>query len=201
MKPTELFTRIETLLPELQGWCSQDKAAALAAAVLALRPKVAVEIGVFGGSSFLPTALAMEACDCGHLTGIDPWSPDASTDGYVGENEAFWRAVDHEAVMQKFLGHVRELGLEQRVTIERKRSDDARPPKVIDLLHVDGQHTDQAVRDVKRFASKVRVGGLVCMDDINWTGGGVARGVEALLKFGFVEIYRIGEGAMFQRVK
>ena len=205
MKHDQLFNAITGVLPTLPGWCELDKAHALAAAVLTLRPRVCAEIGVFGGGSLIPTALACQAVGSGHVVAIDPWSAAASTEGYEGPNKEWWSKLDHEAIYQCFGRNVQTLGLTDRVLIQRAKSDDVTPADVIDLLHVDGQHTDQAVRDVQRFAPKIRNGGLCFMDDIGWvnetTGAGVQRAVEALLKLGFVELYKIGTGACFQRVK
>ena len=201
MTPSQLFERIAEVLPPLDGWCELDKANALAASVLALRPVVSVEIGVFGGRSLVPIAMACEAIGSGIVIGIDPWSPDASAEGYTDENQRWWSSIDHEAIYQKFLRNLTVLGIESRVTVWRAKSDEVIPPATIDLLHVDGQHTDQAVRDVRRFASNIRLGGLCCMDDIAWVGGGVRRAVDVLEALGFVRLYDIGTGAMFQRCR
>jgi len=199
MKPNELFERIAEVLPPLDGWCELAKANVLAASVLALRPPATVvEIGVFGGKSLIPMALACETIGAGMVIGIDPWSADASIEGQTAEDQRYWASVDHEAIYRKFLEHLRALAIESRVTIWRARSDDVVPPATIDLLHVDGQHTEQAVRDVVRFASNVRLGGLCCMDDTSWSTD-VQRAVESLKQLGFVKLYDLGIGAMFQR--
>ncbi len=78
------------------------------------------------------------------------------------------------------------------------------PMQEIDLLHIDGQHTEQAVKDVDRFARNVRRGGICCMDDIEWANDGdqqVKAAVERLKELGFVEKYPVGTGAMFVRTK
>lgn len=187
----------------IPGWCELDKALDLAATVIALRPKKVVEIGVYGGKSLLPMALACESINSGIVIGIDPWSPVASTEGYTGDNATWWSKLDHEGIYRSFVENVVRLGLANRVAIERAKSDDAAVPTTIDLLHIDGQHTEQAIRDVNRFAVNVRVGGIVCVDDINWKNDGrpdVANAVEALKQLGFVELYPSGTGAFFQRV-
>lgn len=192
---------------DIAGWCPVEKALDLAATVIALRPKIVVETGVFGGLSLLPMALACEAINHGVVIGIDPWSAEASTEGYSGENASWWGSLDHEKIYQSFMGHVGRLGLKNRVAVERAKSDDAAAPAVIDLLHLDSQHTEQAVREVNKFATRVRIGGIVCLDDLSWTNDGVAhvaKAIDALLALGFVELYRVnqaaGEWGMFQRV-
>lgn len=189
------------------GWCPLQKALDLAAAVIAFRPKMSLEIGVFGGKSLLPIAMACEAIDHGVVIGIDPWSPAASSEGYTGENAQWWGHLDHEGIYRAFIAGVDRLGLKNRVAIERAKSDDAAVPETIDLLHIDGQHTEQAIRDVNRFAAKVRLGGIVCMDDLLWQNNGVEhvrQAVEALLALGFVELHRTvqpdGNWGFFQRI-
>jgi predicted O-methyltransferase YrrM len=191
----------------IPGWCPIEKAMDLACTVIALRPKTVVEIGVYGGLSFIPMALACQAIDCGICIGIDPWSQAASAEGYTGENQAWWSQLNHEGILGSFRSNVDRLGLQNRIVIDRAKSDDAKIPEVIDLISVDGQHSEQAIRDVNRFASHVRVGGIVCMDDLEWVNDGiphVAQAVEALLKLGFVELYRRkqpnGCWGMFQRI-
>ena len=57
---TNLFLDIADVVPRLNGWCSVNKAQHLAAMVCALQPVTAVEIGVFGGKSLIPMAMAMK---------------------------------------------------------------------------------------------------------------------------------------------
>lgn len=196
-----VFAQIERVLPTLAGWCAMSKATDLAATVLALRPNTVVEIGVFGGRSLIPMAMACHAVGAGKVIGIDPWSQQASAEGYEGKNKEWWGALNHEGVYQHFLTAVDSLGLRDRVEIIRAKSDDAAPPSCIDLLHVDGQHTDQALRDVERFAPKVRIGGFVFTDDDDWDGGGPAAACQRLLELGFVPLYKSGTGTAFQRVQ
>lgn len=191
----------------ITGWCEIPKALELAAMVVALRPKVVVELGVWGGRSLLPMALACEAVDCGVVFAIDPWSAPASAEGYDAVNADWWSKQPHEVVYQNFVAHVHRLGLANRVAIERAKSDDAAVPEVIDGLHIDGQHSAQAVRDVQRWASHVRLGGITVMDDLEWTVDGVPcvkQAVEQLLALGFIELHRTktekGCWGFFQRI-
>lgn len=196
----DLFQQIEIVIPKIGNWCTVEKAHSLAAIVIALRPETTVEIGVFSGSSLFSMAMAHKHIGIGKVIGVDPWDAKASIEGMEPPNVDWWSKVDHEAVFQTFMQNRSQLGLSEIVRVVRMKSDDYTPPDSIDLFHCDGNHSDQAVKDVKRYATKVRVGGICVMDDINWSGGGVARAVEKLKDFGFKELYPLGSGAVYQRV-
>lgn len=83
--------------------------------------------------------------------------------------------------------------------IWRSRSDDATPPEGIDLLHIDGNHTEQALRDVDRYASNVIIGGMLVLDDLDWEGGGVQKAKARAMELGFFELYPLGTGLVLQR--
>lgn len=203
-KPTvkpDLFSRIAAVVPQLDGWCSVPKAWSLAGAVLALRPACIVEIGVWGGRSLLPMAMAVKEVGSGLVIGIDPWNNEASAVGQNGANLDWWKQCDHEGVYQKYLGWVNKLGVREVVRTIRAKSDDTQPPPSIDILHIDGNHSDQAIKDATRFGPKVRVGGLCFSDDIGWDGGGVEKSIEVLKGLGFQSLYRLDTGMMLQRVR
>jgi hypothetical protein len=197
-----LFANIPRVMAELEGfgWCDTNKATHLAAIVLAIRPNVGVEIGVYGGRSLIPMLMAVGVNGRGKFYAIDPWSAEASQDGYDGPNKEWWGKLDHEAVYQKFTTTMAKFGVSEYAHVIRKRSDDFEPPEVIDLLHIDGQHTDQAVRDAERYGSRVRLGGFCVTDDDDWEAGGPQAAVALLMKKGFVPLYKLGTGTVFQRL-
>ena len=198
---TNLFDRITAWLEATKNdWCKPIKAHALAASVIALRPDIVVEIGIFRGGSFVPMAMALKEVGKGIAVGIDPWSAQASIEGQIPVNAAWWGNLDYNVIYKDFMAQINQIGLSDAVRIERKKSDDARVPDRIDLLHIDGNHSDQAIRDVERFGTSVRVGGLCFMDDIHWDGGGVERACDRLIKMNFVKLYDLVDGAMFQRI-
>lgn len=196
-----LFTEIEETLKHIpHGWCTVEKAHGLASAILTLRPEIVLEVGVWAGRSLIPMAMAVHHVKQGRVIGIDPWSADAATVGQEGANLEWWKNVPYEIIYNQFVKDVQRFGVSQVVEVHRKKSDDVTPPEGIGLLHVDGNHGPQAIRDVERFAPKVRVGGLVFCDDIGWTGGGVSQATQRLLDMGFVQIHTLDTGAMFQRI-
>jgi hypothetical protein len=126
--------------------------------VAALRPKVLVELGTQTGVSYF--------CFCqsvrDHGTGtrcfaVDTWRGDAHTSAY---DEKIWEEVHahHTANYADFSTLLRMLFEEAIVGF----ADES-----IDLLHIDGYHTYDAVRgDFERWYPKVKPGGIVLFHDI-----------------------------------
>src|SRR6185295_786237 len=102
---------------------------------------------------------------------IDPWTQAASIAGEEPANIEWWGKVDHDQAYQDFYERVQRHELGSIVEIWRKPSDECTPPQTIDILHVDGNHTEQAIRDVERFGKNVRIGGLMMLDDLEWSSG------------------------------
>ena len=195
----ELLAQIEICLPEGGQWCSLEKAQTLAALIVGLRPRTVVEIGVWMGGSLVPMLLALKYNRAGRAIAIDPWSPDASRAGEAPENAQWWGSIDHELALRTFADRLAKHDVASYCEVWRQRSDDATPPAPIDLLHVDGNHSDQAVRDVLRFAPGVRGGGILVLDDVGWIGGHVSRALEHARSLGFTELYPLGTGIVLQR--
>jgi predicted O-methyltransferase YrrM len=194
-----LMAEIERVLPDGGQWCSLEKAQALAALVIGLRPRTIVEIGVWMGGSAIPMLLALKKLGAGKLVAIDPWDPAASVVGETPDNATWWGNVDHDRAYLRFVERMRELDLSSYCEVLRKRSDDCLPPDAIDLLHVDGSHTEQATRDVARFCPLVRTGGIAVLDDVDWHGGHVSRGVALARSMGFADLYPLGTGLVMHR--
>jgi hypothetical protein len=190
----------ETMRKDGATWCSSEKAVSMAAAAFTLRPTLCVEIGVWGGGSLFPVAMVLKELGGERkVWAIDPWNPNASGEGYTGENLEWWTTkANHEWAHNYFQKILNETGTFQFVKVVRGKSDNVVAPDKIDFLHIDGQHTDQAVRDADRFAGKVRVGGMCVLDDLGAFDGHVDRAANRLRGLGFVELYRIGDAATGQ---
>jgi predicted O-methyltransferase YrrM len=197
----KLLAEIERVTPDGGEWCDIAKAGHLAALVLGLRPRTIVEIGVFLGGSLVPMALAQRsyATPEHHTLAIDPWAADASAAGQIGVNLTWWRELDHQEIYERFRARLRLYSLEPLVQVLRQPADAVTPPARIDLLHIDGNHGEQAYRDVCRFAPCAPVGGILVLDDLDWSGGGVRRGYEHARGLGFEELYKLGTGCVMQR--
>ena len=129
-------------------------------------------------------------------SGIDTWDPsdvlDAMIDGQFSAVAAILVDPQRSLVYERSRGGHR-----------RERSDVSIVPAGISLAHIDGNHGDQAINDVERFAPNVRVGGIVILDDFHWSSGSVKRGGARLEEMGFKPLYDIDTvsfGRVFQRV-
>jgi predicted O-methyltransferase YrrM len=207
----KLMARIAETYREGGDWCSLEKAQTLAAIVVALRPATICEIGVWMGGSLVPMAMALRALrSVDELAGrtltshrviaIDAWSPEDSAAGQSREDAAWWAGADHEQALRAFRRRLDQHDIAGLCQVVRVKSDDAPVPVSIDLLHVDGNHAEQALRDVQRFAPSVPVGGILVLDDVAWSGGHVRRAYEWAAEDGFKALYPLGTGTVLQRV-
>jgi predicted O-methyltransferase YrrM len=147
----------------LSGWCPAQKADRLA--VLAGQSALCVEIGVFGGQSFFAMAWGNPKA---RLIAIDPWTAaEAAQECAPGAEEAYyWDGLHAEFIenLHRFTAHGRTTVL--RMTSELALNFVQEP---IDLLHIDGNHSEnKALFDVKNWLPKMRKGGVIVMDDVNW---------------------------------
>lgn len=192
------------LLPG-DGWCGRDKAHTLAAIVVALRPRVVVELGVWMGGSAIPMALALRAVGSGQLVAIDAWSVEMSVAGQEAEIHRTWWARmgerGHLRAFETFLSRLRALGISpDHCTVRRQRTDEALVPPSIDLLHIDANHGPQVLADIERWTPAIRAGGMLILDDLDWAGGHVLRARDRAVELGFIELYPLGTGCVMQRV-
>ena len=123
----------------------------------ALKPKSYVELGVHNGCSFLAaaSAAALYAPDC-RLTGIDTWQ---------GDDHAVYGGGD--AILAKLSQTVDAHFT--NVTLVRDFFDHHAPEvavKSVDLLHIDGLHTYEAVKhDFETWLPKMADNGVVIFHD------------------------------------
>ena len=202
-----IFDEIESAIKEIaHGWTTLNKGKLLAAAVIALRPSISVEIGVWAGKGMISLALAHKHIGHGMVYGVDPYSPEASADGQVNPaDKEWWSKADHELFYNIAKNNIIHYGCQNVCKLERKRSDDFEPPKNIGILVVDGNHGDESISDFKRYCPNVARGGLMFADDLNWSGGSVSKAVSLAGSLGFKELYTIENKdenfGVFQKIK
>ena len=173
---TDLPGYIRALLPRLEGWCTPRKALWLAELVTSMNGACIGEIGVYGGKSLIPMALAARSRPGAMVYAIEPWSNSVAVGQATSvENDQWWREVDLVKIKHGFISAVMDCGLSGVVKLIELPSDEARSAfqemrgHRFDLLHIDGSHAEgQALADVKNWLPLMAPGGILVLDDISW---------------------------------
>ncbi len=173
------------MMDQLEGWCSHEKASFLIDLVLKIQPQTIVEIGVFGGKSLIPMAYAQKTLGIGKTYGIDPWDRNASIQGLQDPaNKNWWGSLDHDWILHHLQTKMQIFKLENQVQLIRATSADAPPINEIDILHIDGNHSEETSSfDVLKWVPLVKSGGWIIFDDLQWQENGqntTSRAVEWL---------------------
>lgn len=174
--------RILIAIAPLEGWCTLEKASAMAELILTEHPSRVVEIGVFGGRSLIPQAMALRENGTGIIVGIDPWRHVHAVEGNLSDADKKWwtNNVDLEGIHRGCMKALWDNGLDDFCIILRAASQHC--PMLfgggIDILHIDGTHSEEAsIRDVNLYLPQVGRGGYVWFDDVDWTTTAKAVGV------------------------
>jgi hypothetical protein len=138
-----------------------------------LEPRITVELGTYSGSSFAAFCQAVEASGCGgHCYGIDLWEGDI----HMGRFD--------ETLFNEINGYVGSVH-PATATLIRKDFNEAVAlfqDRSVDLLHIDGTHTFEAVsNDFNTWLPKLSDRSVVLFHDINVTVENVGA---AALRFG-----------------
>jgi len=199
---SDILTRVGNAVKSIEhGWTSVQKAQAMASAIIALRPDISVEIGVFAGKGLVAMGLAHREIGKGMAIGIDPYSSAESATGQINPaDHDFWSKLDHEQIYRMAEGYLTQFGIQNTAKIVRSTSNAYTPPDGIGFIRIDGNHGDQVLQDVRHYCPRCRIGALLHLDDLNWTGGSVTRASGLLKQSGWIELYRLDDGAVFQRV-
>lgn len=126
--------------------------------VAQLRPRLLVELGTDRGESYFAFCQSAKENKTGTRSfAIDHWRGDAHAGSY--DDATFLNVEAHNRENYAALS-----------TLVRSSFDDALDqfaPESIELLHIDGHHTEEAVRhDVESWLPKLRSGGILLMHDI-----------------------------------
>jgi hypothetical protein len=167
----KLTRRVKIMAPHAVGWCSEEKCVTLLNLILETKPKTVVEIGVFGGSSFLPMACGIKHLKSGVIYAVDPWN-NAECIKYLDpvedkEHLDWWRTVRLLDVYASFLDKLLLFDCEDCTIILKKSSEEAASDiAFIDVLHIDGHRSEEITAlDVKLYLPKVVSGGYICLGD------------------------------------
>jgi predicted O-methyltransferase YrrM len=137
------------------------------------RPRSIVELGTYSGSSFAAFCQAVQACGIeGKCYGVDLWAGDV----HMGTFD--------ETLYAEISAYVNATYPGIAVLLRKEFNDAAKDfaPGSVDLLHIDGTHTYEAVgNDYRTWFDKLSDRGIVLFHDTNVT---VQNAGEAALKFG-----------------
>lgn len=198
-----LFDSLKEVTDLPHGWTSYEKAKAMASAVIALRPTVSLEIGVFAAKGLTSFALAHKEIGYGKAIGIDPFSVEAAIEGQVRSADVEWWStqVDFEMILRTANETLAKFGCTEFSEIIRAKSRDAVVPHGIGVIRVDGNHGEEVLSDVRRYSPNCLPGSILFLDDIEWPGLSVKKAAEELEKSGWRKLYDIDDGAAYQRIK
>lgn len=156
-------------MDQLEGWCTKSKASILIDLIFMLKPETIVEIGVFGGKSLVPMAYALKITSKGKIYGIDPWDNRESIAGMDGVDYDWWNSIDHGKILRDLQTKINKFELSNNISLLKTSSELASPIYNIDILHIDGNHSEKAsFYDVTKWVPLVRKGGIIILDDTTW---------------------------------
>lgn len=157
----------------IKGWCSNQKHNDLFHYIEKMKCKNGLEIGVFGGSSLIREGLAIKE-NGGQLIGIDPYTVEDSNkyDEEGTENFEWWGKVDYDFIKNDCLDKIEKYDLQDNVKLIITNSNNYKDKvknNSLDFLHIDGNHTEkQSLEDCQNYLPKLKQGGLLVMDDIDY---------------------------------
>jgi hypothetical protein len=185
----ELHDRISAANPVMEGWCELDKALVLANLVESKRPKLSVELGIFGGRSIIPIAMALKQYQSGIVFGIDPWTVEAALEGSNDpKNDDWWKNnVNLEQIYIRFIHEVLKYEVSKECRWIRCRSQEAVSffkDGSIDLFHQDSNHSEEvSCGEVELWHPKLSRKAIWILDDTDWATQ--ARAIQKIKSLGF----------------
>lgn len=191
---SDLKQEVWDIISKLDGWCDETRSSMFIDLILNHRPKVVVEIGVFGGRSLIAMGMALRQLGSGYCVGIDPWSKEAAIEGETPENVEWWGLkVDLEQVYATFVQNILNLKLTNECRWIRDTAEAAAPlfpDDGINLLSLDSNHSELvSCRQVTEWIPKIAPQGVLIIDDVTWASQ--AKALEIIRKFGFVAIREV----------
>lgn len=208
--PESVRDTITRVLPTMLGWCTVEKGIRLAELVWAsgditydlpsllaqgrkgmgLPTPCSVELGVHGGRSLLPQALAWDALGYGTAVGVDAWDYSADAEGTNDPaNAEWWKTVNHAQVYMR--AHRDLTAHAVRWALLRAHSLPAaemiqRSPRAghIMLLHQDSNHSPEvALPEIAAWEPLLHPQAIWVTDDADWPSMQPAR--EEMLRRGW----------------
>lgn len=152
------------------GWMSPERAVEMAELVLVNKPKTILELGVFGGRSFISQALALKEIGEGVIYGVDAWNVDWTLEGENDQNKAWWKTINMHEIHRAAVEAIWKYGLEKQAILIRAPSQYCHDLfRKVNMVMLDGNHSEVAsCRDVELYLPKLVKDGILVMDDTDW---------------------------------
>jgi len=156
--------------PKIAGWCDPKKGIELANLVIRERPLKIAEIGVFEGKSTLAMAYACKLNGAGTVYAVDSWKREDCIDDEDSTNQEWWSKLDLDQHYARFVAHTVRADVVKHIQFCRMSSWDAsRFLPDMDMVHIDANHAEwPSTSDVVNWLPKLKIGGYIVMDDVNW---------------------------------
>ncbi len=161
------------VIESLPGWCTAIKAARLFSLVKESNSQLTIELGVFGGRSLIPMALAHKEKGSGFVIGVDAWKASVATEGTNDPaNDEFWRNLNHTDIYRSCQEGIYKYGVEDYCDTLRLKSHSVAlllADNICDIIHQDSNHNVETITDeLKMWVPKLKVGGYWIADDTDW---------------------------------
>lgn len=201
---------LNSIVNSLEGWCSAEKAQVLFDLVLKSDSQISCELGVFGGRSLIPIALAHKAKNSGFVLGIDAWTKEASVEGSgafkdgvtAKENDEWWSKVNYPSIHAGCILAIDKYGVNDYCGTVRMRTLSVGlliRDNSIDLLHQDSNHSEEvSCAEVEMYFPKMKDGSYWISDDTDWTT--TQKSQELLQDKGFTLIADYGNYKVFRKI-
>jgi predicted O-methyltransferase YrrM len=180
----EVVAAIVKGLPSIEGWCTERKALWLAELIADNGCRTVLEVGIYGGKSLIPMAIAIKKyAPGGKVYGIEAWSNAVATQVSLHpQHDAWWANLDFKYIKTGFFRSVIANDVADVINVLDMSSDDAfkclnaQRLTEFDLIHVDSSKSEgEELHDCKTWSGLLRPGGILVMDDIGWPSVQVAR--------------------------
>jgi hypothetical protein len=198
---SDLKQRAWSVIQKMDGWAGEDRCSTLIDLILEHKPKVSVEIGVYGGRSLAAIGIACQHLGSGFVWGVDPWSVEAAIEGESEANVEWWSKLDIEAIYVRFIQNIIAMQLTKECRWIRARADEVVTlfqDNSINLFSLDGNHSELAsCREVTMWLPKIAPQGVIVMDDTDWASQ--AKAIQMIRAAGLRTIRDAGNWMAFQK--
>lgn len=187
----------------LHGWCSYEKGQRLALLAIEMNAQKIVEVGVFGGRSLIPMALACKFKGSGVVHGIDPWEKDAALEGKNDQtNDDWWgNVVDLNLIYNSYLKSIVNYGLQDQCVTHKMKSIDAInlfEDRSIDIFHQDSNHSEEvSCSEVEKWMPKMKISCAWICDDTNWPT--IQKSLRLIESYGFETVQQYENWKIYKR--